>query len=223
MISPRFPWGPLSQGEETCPVQGFQEIAFPRQQSVPVTPRKKLEVCMVRSLTVVTVFFYCATAFAQLPDDRLDVPTRAHVHSHASDGLIDGSQHPELIPDAVAYRLFLLGISEPPNAPEQRKPRQLAFLKSAGLDDSDIKQAIPILAHFKVEYKRLIDDYNQKVVEANAAHKSTDFEGLIFRRDELVESTRDALKRVISPDSMARFDEQVQIQKRNMKVSKEAR
>lgn len=181
------------------------------------------EVSMFRSITLAIVFLYCATAFAQLPKDKLEGMSSTHMHSNAANDMIDGAQHPELIPDVVAYRLFLLGISEPPNTPEERKPRQLAFLKSAGLDDSDINEAIPVLARFKLDYKQLIDQYNQTVVEANAKHSSPDLEGLIVRRDELVRSTRDALKRAISPEGMTQFDEQVQLQKRNIKMSKEAR
>jgi hypothetical protein len=178
---------------------------------------------MSRYITLAIVFFYCAVALAQLPKDKLDGMSSTHMHSNFANDMIDGAQHPELIPDVVAYRLFLLGISEPPNAPEERKPRQLAFLRSAGLDEKDIKEAIPILAGFKQEYKQMIDQYNHSVLEANAKHSSPDLEGLIVRRDELVRSTRDALKRTISTAGMAQFDEHVQLQKRNIKISKEAR
>jgi len=178
---------------------------------------------MFRSITLAIVFLYCAAAFGQLPKDKLDGMSSTHMHSNAANDMIDGAQHPELIPDVVAYRLFLLGISEPPNAPEERKPRQLAFLRSAGLDDNDINEAIPILSGFKQEYKQMIDQYNQSVLEANAQRRNPDFEGLIVRRDELVRSTRDALKRAISTAGMAQFDEYVQLQKRNIKISKEAR
>lgn len=128
---------------------------------------------------VILSLVWAFPVFAQLPDnlDSLDGPNRRvpmHMHSSIAGNFIDGSQHPELIPDSIAYRLFLTVVAEPPNASEERKPRQKAFLRSAGLDDNDIQAAIPVLATFKVKYRDLIETYNQSVVTANARHVAPD-------------------------------------------------
>jgi hypothetical protein len=35
-------------------------------------------------------------------------------HQHSDANVIDGAIHPELIPDTVAYRLYLIAVSENP-------------------------------------------------------------------------------------------------------------
>jgi hypothetical protein len=56
-----------------------------------------------------------------------------------ADNLIDGAQHPELIPDLAAYRLFLLTVGQ---GPISDSAGQHAFLRARGLSDEDIQAAI---------------------------------------------------------------------------------
>src|SRR5260370_519089 len=66
--------------------------------------------------------------------------------------MIDGSQHPELIPDSAAYHLVLVNLSELPNPSQEQIARQLAFLRDIGLSNADLQASIPILTSFKVQY-----------------------------------------------------------------------
>jgi hypothetical protein len=145
------------------------------------------------------------------------------LHEHSlpiASNVIDGALHPEFIPDSVAYRLFLLTVSETLSPSEDRVKRQRAFLIGAGLDDNDIRAAIPILSDFKRQNDGLIKEYNESVVKANLNHTSPDLAGFILQRDRLVQSTRDALTGSISHDAMTRLHAHIQDEKRNMKISK---
>ena len=90
------------------------------------------------------------TLNGQLLPNNLEDPPMPGMH-HRQD-VIDGAKTPDLIPDSTAYRLFLITVSEVSNPTSEQLSRQIAFLKTAGLDEDDINSAIPILAKFKSEY-----------------------------------------------------------------------
>ena len=174
---------------------------------------------MVRSLLIaiaVAALTYNSSA------QRLDEGNHSRTHVHSTDaGLIDGAQHPELIPDSTAYRLFLITVSEKPNPTSKEAERQLAFLTAAGLDRDDIEAAIPILATFKAQYTDLIAGYNKAVASANATGIAPDLATFLQRRDSLVQSTRDALASALTHAGMDLVHAHVQREKRKMKVAKE--
>src|SRR5215471_18201282 len=78
----------------------------------------------------------------------------AHAQSVYPPGTIDGADHPELIPDEVAYKMLFLSLMEPENPTEAQRARQEAKLRMivlsendqasflAGLSDSGIGSAI---------------------------------------------------------------------------------
>ena len=171
---------------------------------------------MVRGFTLATLLIIgSSTLFGQLLPDRLDgLP--AHVHPSA--GMIDGSKNPEKIPDSTAYRLVLITVAEVLNPTEEQKNRQLSFLKTAGLADNDIQAAIPVLARFKTQYADLINQYNKSVVEANKAGETPDLATFLRQRDELVQSTRDALGHAVSLNGMLNFHAHVQREKSRMSI-----
>jgi hypothetical protein len=137
--------------------------------------------------------------------------------------LIDGSKHPELIPDLVAYRLFFLVASEPAQATAEQKARQHAQLLTAGLKGDDLQHASSVLATFKAEYSDLVTRYNQSVDAANRAGRPPDLQKFLSDQDALVQATREALAGALTPAGMAQFDAHVQHEKRNMRVAKEDR
>jgi hypothetical protein len=179
---------------------------------------------MIRSLLFATlVLMGTSRMFAQLLPDRLDGGP-PHPHSVAAmsqlpAGMIDGSKNPEQIADSTAYRLFLRTVAETSNPTPERKARQLSFLKQAGLDDNDTKAAVPVLARFKAQYDDLIKQYNQSVDEANKNGTAPDITTFLSQRDELVQSTRDALNQAVSSSGMLNFHAHVQRQKSGMKVA----
>jgi len=88
-----------------------------------------------------------------------------HQLSHPQ-AVIDGSRHPDLIPDSTAYRLVLITVSELPNPTDEQTIRQRSYLKDIGLSVAD-SQAVPVLAAFKVQYTGLCNEYNASVDEGN--------------------------------------------------------
>ena len=182
---------------------------------------------MVRSLLIaITIAAFTYNSSAQFIPNRLDEGnqnSRTHVHSTDAKGsvagMIDGAQHPELIPDSTAYRLLLITVSEEPNPTPEEAERQLAFLRAAGLDSDDIEAAILVLATFRAQYADLITRYNEAVASANAAGIAPDLATFLQQRDSLVQFTRAALASALSNAGMDRFHAHVQREKSRMKVA----
>ena len=163
-----------------------------------------------------TVFFLITLAFANI----LFAQTNIHPnHNHTVPDLIDGALHPELIPDATAYRLYFVAVSEMPNPTEEQKARQTAHLRRMRLTDNDMQSTIIALEEFKVQYTNLIALYNESAKAADVAGRKPDFDTFRLQRDALVQRTRERVKSVLTPDGLARFDGHIQDEKRNMKVS----
>jgi len=67
---------------------------------------------MPHKLIVAVALSLCSfLTHAQVLRDPLGPPSSSqHIHSPAEANMIDGSKHPELISDSVAYRLFLVTV-----------------------------------------------------------------------------------------------------------------
>ncbi|MEJ2009358.1 MAG: hypothetical protein P8Z30_14590 [Acidobacteriota bacterium] len=133
--------------------------------------------------------------------------------------VINGAEHPELVPDVVAYRLWFVAISLPPMPTATQQRRQRAQLMAAGLQGEDIGRAASVLATFANSYAYLVGKYNDSVVQANEMGDTPNVQGLLSRRDALVETTRKALNSALSVQGMAAIKSYVRAQKRNMKVA----
>jgi hypothetical protein len=173
-------------------------------------------------LGIATGYLIPVQAFSQVLLDTLDndqaKTSASHHHVKVVTSLIDGAQHPELIPDSTAYRLFLIMVSEPQNATAEESERQLAFLRAAGLEDADIQAAIPILAKFKVRYSDLMKRYNASVDRANAGGSAPGLANLLRSRDRLVQTARDQLAAVLSEEAISRFHAHIQKEKTGMTI-----
>lgn len=143
-------------------------------------------------------------------------------HTHVSRGLdsmIDGSVHPELIPDSTAYRLYFIVASEMPDAIGEQRTRQLAHLGRVGLQANDLQRLITTLETFKLQYADLIAAYNAEAEALTAAGSKPDIDKFLLQRDGLVEATRDRVKRSLTKKGMALLDAHVQKEKSKMKVA----
>lgn len=145
----------------------------------------------------------------------------ANGQSMAAPVIIDGTKHPELVPDSAAYRLYFLTVAVPADASDVEHRRQRAFLKMAGIGDEDLPYAISVLADFRSRYDDLVKQYNDSVAQADKVGQTPDSATFLLQRDALVQSVRDMLKLDISPASMAHLDAHMQREKRFMKVTKE--
>jgi hypothetical protein len=137
--------------------------------------------------------------------------------------VINGAEHPELIPDLVAYRLFFITVALESSATDGQKARQRAQLMFAGLRDTDLSRAASVLSTFKVQYDYLVNQYNDSVDVANRSGRPPDLQKFLNEQDELVQQTKDALAGVLAAEGMTRFEGMVQHEKRNMTVAKEDR
>jgi hypothetical protein len=87
----------------------------------------------------------CMAAFATAGGAQ----NTSHTHESSPGSIIDGSVHPELIPDSTAHRLYFIVVSELPNPTPEQRNRQIAHLRRIGLQNSDIERMIPALENFK--------------------------------------------------------------------------
>jgi hypothetical protein len=149
--------------------------------------------------------------------------TSAPVHNHGPDNFIDGSVHPELIPDSAAYRLYFLSVSEMPNPSEEEKARQTSHLLKIQLHDDDLHPLVGALEDFKQQYNALIERYNREAAVIDASGGTPNIMSFLIQRDALVQSTRNALKQTLSAEGMTKLDAHIQNEKRHMKIgAKEA-
>lgn len=158
-------------------------------------------------LLAVALFSVIHAASAQVP------------HNHPAIKLIDGAVNPELIPDSTAYRLFLLTVSTPPNPTDEQKKRQAAHLAKVGLGEKDLQALLPILSNFHVTYHELINSYNKAAMAAAAQGQRSDLNAFYKQRDQLVQSTHDAIKRGVSANAWDRFDIHIKGQKKRMRIT----
>src|SRR5262249_9826508 len=82
--------------------------------------------------------------FAQSTTD-----TAPHIHPAQ---VVSGKDHPELIPDYTAYRLFLLSAAVVAKPTPADLERQHGILRNAGLTGVELGQASVILADFKTKH-----------------------------------------------------------------------
>lgn len=137
----------------------------------------------------------------------------------APETLIDGTRHPELIPDATAYRLVFTVLGLAADATPDERTAQALRLRNAGLSDTDVNAAMVALDSFRSQYTDAIQIFNKSAHNAIASGGTPDLKSFDRRRDALVQATQDELKRVLSPGGMAAIDSLVQLEKKRMRVS----
>jgi len=142
-----------------------------------------------------------------------------HDHNVTAETMIDGAEHPELIPDSDAYRLYFIAVSESANPSDQQKARQAAHLRKVGLRGSDLQNAVATFGDFKQQYADLIARYNEAATAALAKGERPDVATFLGQRDALVQSTREQLKTGLTPEGLKHLDTIVQSEKHFMKVA----
>ncbi|MGC1418485.1 MAG: hypothetical protein WA817_24590 [Candidatus Acidiferrum sp.] len=166
---------------------------------------------MIRCAAVLILFVFALGASAQTPPQ--------HQHTLTVPNLIDGAVHPELIPDSLAYRLYLLTMATGPNPTESEQMRQHVHIMRTGLLDTDQRTLIDILSDFRSRYDALVNEYNSSAMAANARSESTDAQPLLRKLDDLVQSTRDSISARLSTQGAAKLHAFVVSEKKNMKIT----
>jgi hypothetical protein len=165
---------------------------------------------------IATCLLVCR-AQAQIVSDQLGGPS--HVHASATDGIVDGAANPELVPDSVAYRLYFIAVSEKPNPTPEEATRQLAHIRRIGLEDTDQNALIDVLTEFKTRYDEMVTQFNAIAEADTAAGTRPDIATFLRNRDKLIQDVREALARALSQEGVAKLNNHVQAEKKNMKVS----
>ena len=132
-----------------------------------------------------------------------------------------GALHPELIPDVIAYRLYLSTISLGPNPTDTDRKRQRAQISQIGLQDKDSEALMIVLSEFRMKYDDYVQRYNQSAEAAAARNETADINGFFRKLDGLVQSTRATLHLRLTPEGLTQFEAFVQAEKRKMKVNAE--
>jgi hypothetical protein len=139
-------------------------------------------------------------------------------HNHTLSPQIDGALHPEQIPDASAYRLFLGTAGTHANATEQEKAKRLGIIERIGMSAEDTAKLVQIADTYRQTFDVMIQQYNAGVEALAKAHRDPDQKAFIVQREALVESTRQSLQQ-LSPSGRAKLHEFIQQEKHSMAVS----
>jgi hypothetical protein len=144
-----------------------------------------------------------------------------HNHQVVAPKLIDGAVHPELIPDSVAYRLYLVAVSTGQSSTEAAQQGERAHFAKTGLADADQQNLVSILSDFRAKYDALVAEYNDSARAALARNEASDVRGLLKKLDELVQRTRDTITVRLSPQGTAKLHSFVLSEKKNMKATED--
>ena len=154
-------------------------------------------------ITLLSILVFAVGSSAQSPP----------AHKHLPITVIDGEKNPELIPDATAFRMWLVSVSLPPNATEREREFQKAHLTMLRLTERDRLALLPILTDFKTQYLNLIARFNE------AAQKGVQDAKLFqAQSDELAQSTRAAIARQLSAVGAANVEGHVQGEKKRIRL-----
>lgn len=165
-------------------------------------------------LLSLTFLLTSGAAFAQ------QQPAATGEHIHNAPVQIRGSEHPEKIPDALAYRLFMLSASiQPAKASDHReRERQKGHMDKINLSVLDRFQADTILANFRAQYENLVADFNREATQQQVVGVAADPTLFLQKRDALLDETRAALRRSMTPEGMKTFHTHVMSEKQSMSV-----
>lgn len=152
--------------------------------------------------------FLACTSFAQAQEEAL--PSRPVI--------INGSQHPELIPDSLAYRIAFGHLIIYIGDPETEKRN----FSKVGLSGDDTETLYRVMKVYKENFEAITKTYNDALADAkknNRQPDASDLETFRSHRSELVRSTRKDLDGTLSSEGVAHFHDYVQSQKITMNVT----
>jgi hypothetical protein len=128
---------------------------------------------------------------------------------HTGHPLINGSQTPQLIPDAVAYRMVFITFSTP-------SPNQRNLISGIALNKQDSELFTKILANFYNTYQALSDQYNR-----DAESGQGNLDTFLINRNQLVRSTRQTVNATLSPAGAKLLDAFVKVEKLGMNTNED--
>lgn len=130
---------------------------------------------------------------------------------------IDGQKNPELVPDKVAYRLWLINLSQA-QADVTDNSLVIAHLEAIGISEANWPNMVSTLASFKKQFNALLSDYSSAA--SSRGNAPIDHTLLRSKFDTLVRSTRDQFNVFLTAKEVVRIDKLVQFEKHGMLISK---
>jgi hypothetical protein len=126
-------------------------------------------------------------------------------HNH-SVKMLNGSDNPDNIPDALAKRLILLDVALPANPTDEDRRRQASIIAKIRLDVNDIQPFLNGVAYFALAHDTLVKPFNEAATKADDEGAITDQKGFYVRLDRLVDSTWTAIEGSLSVVGVSRLD-----------------
>ena len=153
----------------------------------------------VRSCLLPLALWGCFALNAQTAAPGASGNSQGVAHVTSLVVLIDGSKHPEQIPDDLAYRHYFLAIAthEQPSADEQE--RQKAQLAPLGLSELDRQQIVQQLGRMTTQLKAI--EAAREVSDGTDAALA----GFRERHDALVSQTAASVRGALSADGASRL------------------
>jgi hypothetical protein len=151
-----------------------------------------------------------------LPPDGSAPSTHPHVGINV--GVIDGSTHPELIPDLTAYRLVFVSMADSADNSSADKMGHKAHIGKMQFKNADQQSFVTLMQTFRTQYDDLVQKYNQEAKAALEAGSTPDVSSFLKRRDALVQGILDRLKLALSAEGLSRLDAFVSSEKQHMKI-----
>ncbi len=128
----------------------------------------------------------------------------AQTPQHNLSIVVDGSKTPELIPDDLAYRHFILAIAEPRSPTVEETKRRETRLIPIGLSASDYDLCISALAGLR-EKLDMIEAGRREALADTTEHRDSTLLTLKGQENMAITAVRVALRR-LSPDGQSRLD-----------------
>jgi hypothetical protein len=146
----------------------------------------------------------------------LSQQARSQFAHHLQPITVKGSEHPDQIPDSLAWLLYLGTVSEPPNATESDRARQRAKLSAAHLTEKDLAQAARLLGEFHLKSKDIENRLAKAVQQWESVGTPIDENAFLAERQALVSNTRSTFRDALTSSGMANLEAQIREEKQFM-------
>lgn len=128
---------------------------------------------------------------------------------------VDGSEHPEQVPDNIAYRHFISTISEAADATPQQRDRRQVFLKRVGLSQEDYEAVLQSVENLREQLTAIREQ--RAMLDRTAS--ATALQTLRLQEGQLFEATRLRIISALTSDGRRQLDSYIQENvKRRIKI-----
>jgi TPR repeat protein len=142
-------------------------------------------------------------------------PADGGVWCYSNAPMIKGSEHPELIPDSVAYRMWFGQVGHALDDEAKIPGHVKGVLSMTRLSEADQATLKGIIITWQQQEKQLVSAYNSKIEEANRTRDFTYALQVKFRHDhaDLALATAKIARESLSPEGARTFELFIQGQK----------